>query len=98
MAAGGQTVGVAAFMAVKENLFPRDMGLHMEKIQQELLRLEFPEVIQAREIQILWDSNLSREIMISLSDQKLKKQVKGGLRSDSADYREDSRYDTAESI
>lgn len=50
----------------------------MEKIQQELLRLEFPEVIQAREIQILWDSNLSREIMISLSDQKLKKQVKVG--------------------
>lgn len=138
-AVGGQAVGVAASMAVKERLLPRDMGQYIKKIQQELLRLdcylpgiryedernrafkasvsasshvagavpenvingwgrtigaeencwqpeaeevpwlklELPEPVQVAEVQILFDSNLSREIMISLSDNKLRKQVKG---------------------
>ena len=39
--------------------------------------LNFSEPVSVKEIQLLFDSNLSREIMISLSEKKLNKQSKG---------------------
>lgn len=138
-AVGGQAIGVAAAMAVKEKLLPRDMGRYIKEIQRKLqrqdcylpgiryvdeadkaqkavvsastsaadagpeqvingwsrtigeaknywqpeaeekpwLNLEFPEVNAVKTVEILWDSNLSREIMISLSEKVLRKQTTG---------------------
>lgn len=48
-----------------------------EEESEPWISLKFPEAVSAKEIQLLFDSNLSREIMISLSDKKLAKQEKG---------------------
>lgn len=45
--------------------------------QNPWLELAFADRISIREIQILFDSNLSREIMISLSERRLQRQEKG---------------------
>lgn len=138
-AVGGQAVGVAAAMAAKKNVLPREIGGDIRELQQKLLRqdcyipgipnadpldmarnaivaasgcregaepeniingwsrtigqsknywqpadekdawieLKLPRERTIREVQILFDSNLSREIMISLSGVHLKDQERG---------------------
>lgn len=129
-AVGGQAVGVAAAMAVKMGVYPRDIGKEMQTLQQKLLRqdcylpgipntdstdlartatvtassfargaqpdniingwgrtigesgnfwqpaeeaapwvkLQLAQARKLSEVQVLFDSNLSREIMITLSE------------------------------
>jgi FAD dependent oxidoreductase len=137
-AIGGQAVGVAASMALKRNVLPREIGADIKTLQQKLLRQDcyLPGIAKAdpldvatsadvtassyqrgaepqnilngcsrtvgteknywqpdleatpwiqlklsqprclREVQFLFDSNLSREIMISLSETHLTEQEK----------------------
>lgn len=138
-AVGGQAVGVAAALAIKQDLLPREVGSCIKTVQQTLLRqdcyipgivntdttdlarsavvtassfqpgaepqnvinghsrtigtaqncwqsaeeanpwigLRLPAEKSVREVQILFDSNLSREIMISLSEYHLNRQECG---------------------
>lgn len=84
-AVGGQAVGVAASMAAKRNVlngYSRTVGAEKNYWQSESeaapwLQLKLPQPRYPREVQLLFDSDLSREIMISLSEMHLAEQEKG---------------------